>query len=132
MSEENNCPEDAEDRTPGIISWNELVTQDPEASKAFYSEMFGWEVETMPMPDGDYHMCSIGGRPVGGMVKPPRAEVPTMWNSYITVEDLDAAVAKAEGLGAHVCMPATDVPGKGRFAALTDPQGAPIALWQFV
>lgn len=55
-----------------------------------------------------------------------------MWINYITAEDLEAAVEKAQALGAHLCMPITEIPGKGRFDGVADPQGAPIALWQFV
>lgn len=83
------------------------------------------------MPTGTYHCLMAGDRPVAGLVQAPAAEVPTQWNSYVTVEDLDAAVAKAEELGATICMPATAIPGKGRFASLLDPQGAAIALWEF-
>jgi predicted enzyme related to lactoylglutathione lyase len=88
----------------------------------------------MPMPNGmEYTMFMAGDRPAAGMVKPPaeKGDVPTTWISYITVEDLDATVAKAQELGAHLCMPVTDIPGKGRFAGVADPQGAPIAFWEF-
>ncbi len=132
MSDEQCGENSQEDKTPGIFSWNELLTQDPEGSLKFYCDLFGWTVESMDMPGGKYHCLMAGNRPVAGMVQPPAAEVPTQWNSYVTVEDLDAAVAKAAELGAAICMPPTDIPGKGRFASLSDPQGAAIALWQFV
>lgn len=131
MSDQDCSPESGEDKTPGIFSWTELLTQNPEESIKFYTEMFGWTMETAEMPGGTYYMFMAGSRPVGGMVKPPVAEVPTQWNSYVTVEDLDASVAKAAELGATICMPPTDIPGRGRFAALSDPQGAAIALWEF-
>ena len=76
-------------------------------------------------------MIMAGDLPIAGLVKPAAAEVPTKWNSYVTVADLDASIAKAEALGATICMPATVFPGKGRFASLSDPQGAPIALWEY-
>lgn len=123
--------EKSEDKTPGIFSWNELLTQDPEGSLKFYGELFGWTSQTMEMPTGTYHMVMAGDRPVAGLVQPPKAEVPTQWNSYVTVEDLDASIAKAEELGATICMPATEIPGKGRFSCLVDPQGAAISLWEF-
>ena len=131
MSEENDCSTE-EDRTPGIISWNELVTQDPEGSTKFYTELLGWTTETMPMPTGDYTFFNAGDRPAAGMVKPPKEDAPPAWVSYITVEDVDATVAKAQELGAHLCIPPMDVPGKGRFAGIVDPQGAMIAFWQFL
>ncbi|MEM7384983.1 MAG: VOC family protein [Verrucomicrobiota bacterium] len=123
-----------EDRTPGIFSWQELVTGDPDGSKQFYTELLGWEMESMDMGGGKiYHMFSAGPRPVAGMFKPPAeaGEVPTSWVSYVTVENLEATVSRAEKLGAKVCVPITEVPGKGRFANMVDPQGAAIAFWEF-
>ena len=69
-------------------------------------------------------MFSNEGAPVAGMIKPPaeKGDVPTTWINDFTVEEL----------GAHLCMPKTKIPGKGRFAGVADPQGAPIAFWQFV
>jgi len=127
---ENECNED---KTPGIFSWSELFSQDPEASQEFYTKVLGWTTESMEMPNGNYTMFMAGERPVAGLVKPPaeKGDVPTSWIGYITVEDLDATVKKAVDLGAKVCMPPTDVPGKGRYAGLADPQGAPIAFWEF-
>ncbi|MEZ5328015.1 MAG: VOC family protein [Verrucomicrobiales bacterium] len=134
MSDENKCDQE-EDKTPGLFSWRELVTQDTDASSKFYTDLFGWTADSMDMGGGNrYHMFMAGDRPVAGMVCPPgeKGSVPTNWVNYVTVENIEAALAKAQELGAHVCMPATDVPGKGRFAVITDPQGAGIALWQFV
>lgn len=130
---ENDCESSAEDKTPGIFSWRELVTQDPEGSTKFYTNLFGWTTMTMPMPGGDYTMFMNNDQPVAGMVKPPaeKGDVPTTWINYVTVEDVDASVAKALELGASVCIPRTEIPGKGTFAGLSDPQGAPIAFWEF-
>lgn len=131
MSEEN-CT--AEDKTPGIFSWRELVTQNLEGSTKFYTDLFGWTTTTMEMPGGiNYTMFMAGERPVAGMIKPPaeQGNLPTAWLNYITVESLDTSIAKALELGASLCMPATEIPGRGSFAVITDPQGAAIAFWQF-
>lgn len=132
MSEE--CNTSAEDKTPGIFSWRELVTQDPEGSSKFYTDLLGWTTNTMPMPGGmDYTMFMSGDRPAAGMMKPPgeKDDGRTSWISYITVEDLDATVAKSQELGAHLCIPVTEISGKGRFAGVADPQGAAIAFWEY-
>ena len=50
MSNEN-C-ESQEDKTPGVFSWRELVTQDPEWSTKFYTELLGWKTDAMEMPNG--------------------------------------------------------------------------------
>ena len=121
-----------EDKTPGIVSWNELISRDPAGSKKFYTEMFGWTAEEMPMPTGTYTFFRSGDRPAAGMIQlPPDAgEMPTMWMGYITVSDLEAAVEKARGLGARICKEITEMP-MGSFAVVIDPQGATFGLWRY-
>lgn len=121
------------DKTPGLISWNELVTKDAEGSQAFYTQLFGWQVETIEMGQGStYGVFNAGARPVAGMLPmPPEAGgVPTMWMGYVTVESLQDTVGKAQALGARVLKEITQLP-MGRFAVIADPQGAVIGLWEF-
>ena len=122
------------DMTPGIVSWNELVTNDPAGSREFYTKLFGWSIEEMAMPEGTYCFLKLGERPVGGMLQmPPEAEgAPTMWMPYVTVANLKDAVAKAASLGAKLCKDITPVPNMGSFAMITDPQGATLGLWEFM
>jgi predicted enzyme related to lactoylglutathione lyase len=54
--------------------------------------------------------------------------IPPHWLVYFAVDDCDAKVQKATELGARVMKPAENIPGVGRFAILTDPQGAAFAL----
>ena len=120
------------DTTPGIFSWNELMTRDFEGSAKFYTGLFGWTREDLDMGGFTYGMFKAGERPVAGMiVLPPEAEsMPVMWMGYVTVEKLEASVAKAVELGAKVLKKITAI-SMGRFAILADPQGAVIGLWQF-
>ena len=132
MSDKQQCSGNV-DMTPGIVSWNELVSRDPEASKKFYSQLFGWTAETMNMgPGGEYTMMKAGDRPAAGLIGLPAeaGPAPTLWMSYVTVPDLPAAVAKANALGAKICKDITQLP-MGRFAIISDPQGAGIGLWEF-
>ena len=46
-------------KTHGAFSWSELMTSDPEAALRFYRELFGWATDTMPMPDGTYHVLCV-------------------------------------------------------------------------
>ena len=130
MSQEST---NQKDTTPGIISWNELVSRDAGASKEFYTQLFGWTSETMSMgPGAEYTFLKAGDRPAAGLLSMPAdaGPAPTMWMSYVTVADLPAAVAKAKELGAHICKDVTVLP-MGRFAIIADPQGAAIGLWEF-
>lgn len=127
MSEEKENPE----MTPGIIPWNEVITNDKEASISFYTGLFGWTVDEMAMPNGDtYTMFKQGEKPVAGCVVPPGdAGAMPMWLSYVNVADIDASIAKAKELGGVIHKERVDLP-MGSFAVLSDPQGATFAFWQ--
>ncbi len=121
--------------TPGTFSWADLTTTDQEAAKAFYGELFGWELEDLPAGEGAvYTMASVDGKHVAAISPQPQqqreAGVPPMWNSYITVESADDALERARGLGATVHAPAFDVFDAGRMGVIQDPQGAFFCVWE--
>jgi len=114
---------------PGAFAWSELSSSDVAASRAFYSAVFGW---TWGGGD-DYAEAQVGGRTIAGLM--PRrpdlpADVPDSWLVYFGAADVDADVKKATDLGASVIVGPTDIPDTGRFAVLTDPQGAAFALFK--
>lgn len=112
--------------TPGLFVWRELMTDDVEAARRFLGALFSWSWKGMDMgPEGTYWIASRGDRQACGlMAKPPDAPMPTAWSSYVLVDAVDAAAARASGGGGKVVFPPTDIPGVGRFAALQDPWGA--------
>jgi uncharacterized protein len=121
--------------TPGTFCWSELTTTDLDGAKAFYAELFGWEALDNPVPgDGVYSMQNVGAKPVAAISPQPAqqraAGVPSMWNSYVSVENADASAEKAAELGATVHAPPFDVMDVGRMAVIQDPQGAFFMLWQ--
>ena len=113
----------------GAFSWFELMTTDTEGAKAFYSKLFGWKTEEMPMEEMNYTVVKVGDEAAGGIMPiPPQAEgTPPNWGGYVTVDDVDATARKAEELGAKILVPLTDIPNVGRFFVLQDPQGAVIS-----
>ena len=115
---------------PGAFCWNELYTTDPKKAGDFYSRLFGWTRETMPLPTGqEYTIFKKGDDQSAGMMELPRDwKVPPHWLVYFAVDDSDRTVSKASGLGAKVMVPPTDIPNIGRFAILNDPQGADFAV----
>ncbi len=111
---------------PGAFAWTELNTTDVEAAKAFYRDVFGWDAQTSEGGDVAYTEFKVNGESIaGGMHMPPGvpAGVPPHWLVYFAVDDPDAAVERARGLGGTVALPPMDFPG-GRFAVVMDPQGA--------
>ncbi len=115
---------------PGTLCWNELDTRDVPAAKSFYADVFGWQPNDMEMEGMSYTEWKVGDRSVAGMMQMPEmvpANVPAHWLVYFAVDDCDATVSKATGLGATTLVPATDIP-PGRFAVLNDPSGAVFAV----
>lgn len=109
----------------------ELNTTDLGKAKEFYSKLFDWTLEDVPMPNGlNYTMIKVGEGTGGGMMTHPIAGAPSSWLAYVEVSDIKAATEKARALGARVMQDVTDVMGMGQMSVLLDPTGAAIALWQ--
>lgn len=115
---------------PNSFCWNELGTRDTGKAKDFYTGLFGWSADTQNFGTMEYTMFANGERSAGGMygLTPEMGPMPPHWLVYFAVDDCDAKVALAESLGAKTMKPADDIPGIGRFAILTDPQGAAFAI----
>jgi hypothetical protein len=116
------------DSYAGLFHWNELYADDAERAASFYKDIFGYEVQEMNMGDGSYYMLNAGGKPRGGIMSKPMAEIPSMWLPYVHVEDIDATAAMAVAGGSKQVSEILDMPGIGRFTTLTDPAGAAFAL----
>lgn len=121
--------------TPGTFCWTDLTTPDGERAKQFYSALFGWVAEDVPVgEDSFYSLQRLDGRQVAAISPQPQqqreAGVPAAWNSYVAVESADAALARARELGANVHADAFDVFDAGRMGVVQDPQGAYFCVWQ--
>jgi uncharacterized protein len=121
---------------PGAFCWVGLATSDPDSAKAFYAGLFGWHAEDLEAgAAGRYTMLRHGGSEVAILyMQQPEARAagaPPHWTSYISVEDADATAARAAELGgAAVFREPFDVLDAGRVAAIRDPTGAIVSLWQ--
>ena len=120
--------------TPSRFVWYELMTTDPAAARAFYTQVVGWQASDSGMPGMDYTLLSAGPHQVGGlMALPPEARaagVPPNWSGYLAVDDVDAKAAAVLQAGGQLLRPAADIPGVGRFAVVADPAGAAFCLYK--
>jgi hypothetical protein len=120
---------------PGTPSFIDLATTDLEAAKTFYGELFGWDAEDNPMPQGGiYTMLSKDGKEVAGayLLSEEMAAmgVPPHWISYVTVADADAAALAVVSAGGNVIAEPFDVMSSGRMAVAADREGATFSMWQ--
>jgi predicted enzyme related to lactoylglutathione lyase len=115
----------------GKFQHMELNTSDPQAAKDFYSQLFGWRMQDMPMGNGGaYTMLYDGKEGFGGLMQNPMPGAPSHWLGYVTVDSVEKSVARARELGATVYVDQMEVPGYGKFGVFADPQGATLAVWQ--
>ena len=114
--------------------WYELMTSDVAAAKSFYGKVVGWNTEDVPMPNMTYTLLRMGDTQVGGLMALPAeasdAGMKPCWIGYVGVDDADSAAAKVKRLGGKIEKAPADIPNVGRFAVVSDPQGAAFILFK--
>jgi predicted enzyme related to lactoylglutathione lyase len=119
--------------TPGTPCWVELSgTPDIEASADFYRELFGWETPELPNSAelGGYRRAKKNGKDVAGVSPRMQAGQPTVWATYVSVDDMAATLEKVKEAGGEPVMEPQDVMGLGTMLVFTDPAGAVCGAWQ--
>jgi len=117
----------------GRFLWYELMTTDPDGAQEFYSKVVGWGLQRWDSPTTKYVMWKRGETPIGGLMELPeevrKHGAPPNWLAYIGTPDIDKTFEQAVTLGAEAHVRPTDIPTVGRFAVVSDPQGATFALY---
>ncbi len=118
----------------GAFSWNELMTTDVDGAKKFYNKLLGWSMQDIPACDMGYTMAKAENTEVAGIMNIPDdfSSMPPTWGSYVTVNNVDKQAALAEKLGGKIVLAPQDIPEVGRFAVISDPQGAILSLITYI
>jgi predicted enzyme related to lactoylglutathione lyase len=125
---------------PGVVHF-EIPVDDLDRAKTFYRAVFGWDLETIPMPgmggyttvvttpvDPDTQQPAEAGAINGGMTeRGPSTPTPVI---TVDVESIDAALRNVESAGGHLVTPRTEIPGMGAFAYFADSEGNVTGLWE--
>lgn len=122
-----------EDYPAGVPCWIDCFQPDPRSAADFYSGLFGWQIEdTMPPgADGHYFIARIGGRDAAAISSMPDGDAGSaLWNTYVRVDDANAAATRVLAAGGRVREAPYDVFDAGRMATCADPEGAVFCLWQ--
>ena len=106
------------------VMFFEIAGKNGEELCEFYSSIFDWEVSP---ETNNVHMCNTGSEEgIQGIIFPTTDDMPSTNHVtfYISVEDLEASVAKVESNGGKIIIPPTEIPGgMGSFAWFADPGG---------
>jgi len=119
----------------------EIPTGDHPRAKQFYGDVFGWQLQDMPIGDDVYTMAITSpidenfmhresGAINGGMFK-RNAELPVS-SPVITigVESIDEHVGRIEAAGGTMVVPKGEVPDMGWYAYFKDTEGNLMGLWE--
>lgn len=118
----------------GSLCWTELYTTDPAAAQAFYSTVFGWSTQDIPLPGGGgiYTLLTPAGcgedRTHGGLMGVPADLLgpggKPYWHPVFGSKDCDATVGLVTGNGGTLSMGPETAAGVGRLAVCNDSSGA--------
>jgi predicted enzyme related to lactoylglutathione lyase len=111
------------------ISWFEIIGGDADHLHGFYAKLFGWNIAANNQMK--YGIVTDTDAGIGGGIGPDPQGGPGYVTVYIGVDDINAAMAKAQQLGATVVMaPTTLSEFNVTFALFADPAGHVVGLTQ--
>ncbi len=122
----------ARETTPaGAPCWVDLLTSDPERSRDFYGQVFGWtSTEPEEQFGGYFNFAKDGVLVAGGMPKQPGMEAPDTWSVYLATDDAQKTIDAATVHGGQILVPAMEVADLGTMGMVSDAGGAAIGIWQ--
>lgn len=107
----------------------QILSKAPDAAAQFYSALFGWKVDA-DNPMGYRRIDTGSPQGIQGGIWPAPPQAPNFVQLFIAVEDMKAAVERAQQLGARILIPPTQLPEGDEMAVLHDPQGMSFGLWR--
>jgi uncharacterized protein len=111
------------------VTWFEIYSPNANQSVKFYTELFGWSVQSMP--EMNYHLIDTNaGEGINGGIGQTQGEQPPGLTFYAEGEDIQALLDRAVSLGSTVMMPVTTIPDMVTFAIVADPFGNALGLVQ--
>lgn len=115
---------------PGAFVWCELVTRDVPLASEFYAKLLGWTPQFCTAGATCFIEMKVGSQAVASVFEACADDErsPAHWCPYLCVVDIDASLAAAVRHGGRKLCEPMDIPGVGRYAGLTDPTGAHVAL----
>lgn len=106
----------------------EIPATNPDAAGKFYSDVFGWKIETNLAHNYVTFQSEGGFR--GGFAGPSEPTYkPDRLLVYLATDDIDATLAIIEAHGGKTVLPKTEIPQVGWWAVFADPAGNHIGLF---
>jgi uncharacterized protein len=111
---------------PHPIIHAEIRSQDPDATRQFFADLFGWKVASEgEFPGYTFIDTGVEGGPATA-IGPRQADDDEVL-FFVGVEDVAATLKKAEELGGKITQPAVELPGVS-FGVFADAQGHKVGV----
>lgn len=104
----------------------EIRSEDPDATRKFFTDLFGWKVASEGGFPG-YTFIDTGVEDGPAVAISPRQSAQDEVLFFVAIEDVAATLRKAEELGGKITQPAQEVPGVS-FGVFADPRGQRIGV----
>lgn len=104
----------------------EIRSQDPDATRKFFADLFGWKVASEGAFPG-YTFIDTGADGSPYVAISPRQTDEDEVLFFVAVHDVAETLAKAEALGGTIVQPTQQVPGTS-FGVFADAQGHKIGV----
>ena len=111
---------------PNPVVHFEIGAKNPQQSQEFFGKLFDWHIDTNNPMDYGFVDTHSDGNGISGGIGDQQGHAGVTF--YVEVEDLQAYLDKAEGLGGKTIMPPMDIPGVVSMALFSDPEGNTIGL----
>jgi uncharacterized protein len=121
-----SAPTDVRTYPAGVPCWIDSEQRDLQAACAFYGELFGWVFSDAASPEraGTYYVAAVDGRDVAALGSSTGA--PVVWQTYIAVDDVEAATARVTGHGGRLLGEPAEVGSAGSLAVCVDREGGEV------
>jgi predicted enzyme related to lactoylglutathione lyase len=117
---------------PRVVHF-EIYTDDPDAVRPFYQDVFDWKFKKFEDSPIEYWLVTTGDDKEpginGGLARPREGQSPGTLNT-IGVASLDQSIKKIEARGGKICVPKMAIPGVGWLAYVEDPAGNVFGILQ--
>ncbi len=111
---------------PHPVIHAEIRSQDPDATRDFCAQLFGWQAAAEGGLPG-YTFMDTGVKEGPAVAISPRQGTEDEVLFFVAVEDVPATLSRAEELGGTIVQPTQQVPGVS-FGVIADAQGHRIGV----
>ena len=112
----------------GHCVWRDLRTPDVEAAQAFYTQLFGWQISTVPRGEATVVVLTYQDTPICGLIPFSAERRSPYWLPYFSVDDPDLIRDRVADAGGNTWVDPMDVDGFGSIAVFGDASGADFAV----